>query len=106
MLAACRLASAVIVPSRLESLGFCLAEALSLAPVVVASDLPAHREIAARIGREPHWMGTTGPVVAGEPPPPEPETRAAEWARLGRALGVPTFSTARDLPDRQEPPTP
>lgn len=105
MLAACRLASAVIVPSRLESLGFSLAEALLLAPVVVASDLPAHREIAARLGREPHWIGSAGPVVASELPPPDPKARTAEWLRLGEALGL-TASDARPVPDDEEPTTP
>lgn len=47
--------AATVVPSRLESLGFSVAEALALSAKVVVSDIPAHREIAGRIGRPPMW---------------------------------------------------
>lgn len=57
-------ADATIVPSRLESLSFSVAEALVLSPRVLASPLPVHREVAGRLGREPEWL----------PPAPDDET--------------------------------
>lgn len=61
-----RRAVATVVPSRLESLSFSLAEALALSPHVLASPLPVHREVAARLGREPVWL------------PPEPDLPTAQ----------------------------
>lgn len=51
-------AETVILPSRLESLGFPLAEALSAgARRVIARALPAHLEIACRVGgASPEWL--------------------------------------------------
>ena len=106
MLASCREASAVIVPSRLESLGFSLAEALLLAPVVMASDLPAHREIALRVGREPHWIGSAGPVVAGEPAAPGPEGQGRGVGASGPGARSARCPTTRTVPDHEEPDTP
>lgn len=49
-------AAAVLLPSRLESLGFILPESLALGCRVAASDIPAHMEVAARLGQKPEWF--------------------------------------------------
>ena len=54
-------AGVVVLPSALESLGFGLSEALLQSGPVVASDIPAHREIARRVGgTPPMWIGPDG----------------------------------------------
>lgn len=93
-----RRATAVVLPSRLESLGFSLSEALSLAPGEVwASPLPSHRSLARAIGREPLWLGeepterepsSVLPVLA------DAERVRAQWTSLGLALGLPRDESA------------
>lgn len=51
-----REATATVIPSRLESLSFSLAEALVLSRRVLASPLPVHLEVAQRLGRAPLWL--------------------------------------------------
>lgn len=90
-------AEMVVVPSALESLSFCLSEALALSRAVLASDLPAHREVARRMGREPRWMndGTEKAVASTDPAIVGAELRAA-WVRVGETLGLDRDVSARD----------
>lgn len=84
-------AAAVIVSSRLESLGFSLTEALALAPgQVVASPLASHRALAGRVGRVPEWLGQepSGVSGGGVPTPPDPDDLQTSWIRLGQCLGL------------------
>jgi glycosyltransferase involved in cell wall biosynthesis len=81
-------ARTVLLPSALESLGFTLAEALWMGADVVASPIPAHREVAARLGLEPVWLDGAKPAI-------QPGARAAgqdkvrtEWEALGDVLGL------------------
>jgi glycosyltransferase involved in cell wall biosynthesis len=83
-------ATAVVLPSRLESLGFSLGEALTLSPRVVASPIPSHREVVSRVGRTPAWL-TAGPIPAatgGAPAALDPDAVSASWTRVGEALGL------------------
>lgn len=59
LIAAYRNIPVTILPTALESLSFCLIEALNLAPSVWATAIPPHREVAQRIGREPRWLSAT-----------------------------------------------
>lgn len=96
MLTALRRARAVVVPSRLESLGFSVSEALALAPgEVVASPLAAHRELAAGLGRTPTWIGEPAPTapVPGTPVTPDAERLHDSWVALGTSLGLPRTTT-------------
>lgn len=76
----------VLLPSSLESVGFALSEALWMTPRVVASAIPSHRELAARLGRLPIWLDASPPAEglvsfdAG--------TVVTEWQALGRQLGL------------------
>jgi glycosyltransferase involved in cell wall biosynthesis len=91
MRTALRSAATVIVGSRLESLGFSLAEALALAPgQVIASPLPSHRAIAEKIGRAPEWLGLdrSPPTGGNVPSPPDADDLRSSWIRLGRCLGL------------------
>jgi glycosyltransferase involved in cell wall biosynthesis len=91
MRTALRRAAAVIVSSRLESLGFSLTEALALAPGrVIASPLASHRALAERVGRMPEWLGqeTAGATGDGAPTPPDPDALRTSWRRLGECLGL------------------
>ncbi|WP_151084281.1 glycosyltransferase family 4 protein [Nocardioides cynanchi] len=91
MRTALRRADAVIVGSRLESLGFSLTEALALAPGrVLASPLASHVTLAERVGRLPEWLGQepSGSSGAGLPSPPDPADLEASWDRLGTCLGL------------------
>lgn len=45
-----------LVPSRLESLSFSMAEALLLSPRVAALPIPVHTEMVERLGRRPVWL--------------------------------------------------
>jgi glycosyltransferase involved in cell wall biosynthesis len=84
-------AVAVIVGSRLESLGFSLTEALALAPGrVIASPLASHRALAERVGRVPEWLGEQSPGTTGGgvPSPPDPDDLRTSWIRLGECLGL------------------
>jgi len=81
-----------ILPSRLETLGFGLGEALHVAPAVAASAIPSHLEVARRIGREPHWLeSSTGELTwrpdLGTSRPPTSNV-LDEWVTLGSALGL------------------
>jgi glycosyltransferase involved in cell wall biosynthesis len=91
MRTALRRAAAVIVGSRLESLGFSLTEALALAPGrVIASPLASHRALAERVGRVPEWLGEQRPGTTGGdvPSPPDPDDLRTSWIRLGECLGL------------------
>lgn len=81
-------ASTVLLPSALESLGFGLSEALVRAAHVVASPIPAHKELAAAIGREPAWLPA---VEGGSPNNAQRVTARAirdSWQAVGAALGL------------------
>ncbi|SEB85936.1 hypothetical protein SAMN04489844_1206 [Nocardioides exalbidus] len=89
MVALLRRASAVLLTSRLESLGFSMTEALALSPGdVVASAIPAHTDLAARAGRTPSWLGQE-PAASRLPVLPRPDDLRASWVALGRTLGLP-----------------
>ena len=91
MVVACASAAAVVVTSALESLSLSVAEALFLSPVVVASRIPAHVELAERLKRQPLWLHVDGRLDAGDPEPRAlltPDTLLAEWSDLGSALGL------------------
>jgi glycosyltransferase involved in cell wall biosynthesis len=91
MRTALRRAVAVVVSSRLESLGFSLTEALALAPGrVIASPLPSHLALAERVGRVPEWLGQdpAGATGGSPPSPPDPDDVWASWMRLGECLGL------------------
>lgn len=80
-------ADVVLVPSELESLGFALSEALALAPRVIASPIPPHREIARRVGREPEWFGGILSRRSSVPSAlPDWTERKREWRALGQKL--------------------
>ena len=83
-----RRARVTVLPSRLESLGFGLSEALLHSPRVWASPIPPHREVAGRTGREPTWIGEA-PI--GRARRQGLITRAvaeSEWVSVGEALGL------------------
>lgn len=91
MATACASTSVVLIPSELESLSLSLAEALLLAPMVIASDLAVHREVARRIGRQPLWLDSQGRVendIVQPVPVARPESFCEEWKDLGRSLGL------------------
>jgi glycosyltransferase involved in cell wall biosynthesis len=83
-----------IVPSRLESLSFSMAEALVLSSHVLASTLPVHREVAARLGREPHWLPAEPDVATAHAllehhavaPMADVAAYLEEWHDLGAVL--------------------
>lgn len=89
-------AETTLIPSRLESLSFSMAEALALSRAVVASPLPVHVEVAKRIGRAPTWLDhDTGPeaYVGASPSGPhlsdeDRERFANQWLALGRAMSL------------------
>ena len=90
--AALRGCTVAILPSRLETLGFGLGEALHVSPAVAASPIPSHLEIARRVGREPYWLGgpTGGSSWPSEPGEPRLSTTSVrdDWVALGGALGL------------------
>lgn len=89
MISACASSAMVLIPSVLESLSLSFAESLALADVVVASDLPAHREVADRIGRQPVWLFSDGRLdSAGATPRVDLDVGrfSGEWAQLGESL--------------------
>lgn len=100
MRSACRTADVVAVPSRMESLSFSMAEALLLGRAIVASRIPAHIEVATRLGREPRWMPearSNGGGHADASPGAVDVTRFAdEWVALGVALGLPRAAESED----------
>ena len=89
-----RNALATVVPSRLESLSFSLAEALVLSPRVWASPLTVHHEVAGRIGRTPSWLPSepdeeTANALLLPPGPMSPLSTAPfaeDWHRLAGVL--------------------
>lgn len=91
MRAALASAAVVVVPSGLESLSFSLAETLLLSDRVIASPIAAHREVAARLGRQPTWLGSQ---ASSDVTPrrawseTEIDGLRAEWVHLGAALGL------------------
>jgi hypothetical protein len=90
MRGACITADAVVVPSKMESLSFSIAEALLLSSRVFASRIDAHVEIATRLRRAPVWLdgeaeqaaptASAGDVSVGD--------WSHEWDLLGTALGL------------------
>lgn len=99
-------AETVLLPSELESLGFGLSEALVLSKTVIASNIPAHRELAKRVGREPTWITEAGPVVTPSHPldglRPRAKSASAvrgEWVDLGRILGLELADGGSMVPD-------
>lgn len=92
MIDAFQSAALVVIPSQMESLSFGLGEALLLAEQVIASPIPAHREVASRLGREPRWL-SGGSVTQSEPTNPVLTLELVrrfdeEWRALGRCLGL------------------
>jgi glycosyltransferase involved in cell wall biosynthesis len=82
-------ASAVILPSELETLGFSLGEAMCLAPQVLASPIPSHLEVAHQLGAEPEWLPAQGPEwQRAEPVAPDAAAVRGSWISLGEALGL------------------
>lgn len=86
-------ADVVCLGSRLESLGFSMAEALLLSPRVVASSIPTHKEISLRLGREPSWdFSPLAPYDSSPSPLLDSETLRFrtdhEWIQLGHVLGL------------------
>lgn len=80
----------VVIPSRLESLGFALAEALAASENVAASRIPAHQEVADRLGftiESPRPGGNIGAVIrVGRAL--QPDGLEQQWVRLGEALNL------------------
>jgi glycosyltransferase involved in cell wall biosynthesis len=95
MVGACASADAIAVLSRLESLSFSMSEALILGRAVYASTIPAHRELAHRLGRSPRWWPGTQAEVAESGQVLDLPRLRQEWEELGRALGLPTSAGAR-----------
>lgn len=82
-------ASVVILPSELETLGFSLCEAMSLAPHVLASPIPSHLEVAERLGAAPEWLPDEGRGWSRtEPVAVDSEGVRCSWRALGDALGL------------------
>ncbi|GAB3915609.1 hypothetical protein GCM10011575_46990 [Microlunatus endophyticus] len=84
-------AAVTILPSSLESLGLGLSEALVHASRVVASAIPAHREIAGRVGTEAEWMFTSSSSGGEQVRPSRAsqitlEEARTEWRRVGEEL--------------------
>lgn len=81
-----------ILPSALESLGFALAEALLHGQCVVASSIPPHLEVAARVGRQPRWiLNKDLDLEPGSQQPPaslEANQVRAEWCKVSSVLGL------------------
>lgn len=83
-------AEMVLLPSKMESLGFALAEALLHSRAVAASVIPAHREIAQRLNfyiEEPQGGGSIGTLTSvGELI--SSQALDLQWVRLGEALNL------------------
>lgn len=84
-------AELVVLPSGLESLGFGLAEALLVARRVVASPIPAHLEVAERVGGPIEWLEAEG--SGARPMSPRgavmtKEEAVREWVSAADALGL------------------
>ena len=85
---ALREAALVVLPSRLESLGFSLGEALHHADRVVASALPAHVEAATWLGSSPAWLPDYDVVAAAPTTLRSGPDVLAHWVAVGEALGL------------------
>lgn len=87
-------AELVVLPSKLESLGFSLAESLVFSEHVVARDLPSHRELSKRLGREPIWLSGTHLSNEGDPKCVDPGSPVwkDEWQFLASELSEATRS--------------
>lgn len=85
---ALRDAALVVLPSRLESLGFSLGEALHHADRVVASALPAHVEAASWLGASPAWLPDHDVVAAASAAPHRAPDVRTHWVGVGEALGL------------------
>ena len=82
-------AAVTLLPSALESLGFSLAEALVAGVPVVASRIPAHDEVARRVGGTPptwDWNVAVPSQPTRRTPTLAPDSIRAEWRALGVAL--------------------
>jgi hypothetical protein len=82
-------ATAVILPSDMETLGFSLGEAMCVATHVLASPIPSHLEVARHLGAEPEWLPGKGPEWQGtEPAVADAAAVRCSWISLGEALGL------------------
>lgn len=91
MAVACASSYAVVIPSSLESLSLSIAEALFTASMVLASDIPAHREVAGRIGRQPIWLDDQANfdiATVQSRPRIQIDQFKREWNELGQSLGL------------------
>jgi glycosyltransferase involved in cell wall biosynthesis len=99
LLRAASRAAVVVVPSVLESLGLALPEACVATPSVAAAAIPAHRELAARLGADVEWFepGDVDSALAAiltaarrqTGATPVPPTVVSEWRAVVDALGQP-----------------
>lgn len=93
MRTACSSAGAVVLPSSFESLSIPLAEALAVAPSVVARRTQVHEELAQRLARQPTWIESDGAMGSIATLGPVYELAKArtfqEWIELGRVMNLP-----------------
>lgn len=80
-------AAVILLPSSLESLGFSLSEALWRGRKVVASSIPAHIEVAQRVGVAPTWISGAVSINPASGTI-EPDDIVEQWGRVGEALGL------------------
>lgn len=73
-----------ILASRLESLSFALGEALYFSPLVAASSIPAHLEVAETLGAKP--IALNAPDLDYRPANMSIETLETSWAHLAHEL--------------------
>lgn len=107
-LAACyRQAALVLQPSSYEGFGLPVAEALACGAPVVASDIPALREVGGEaalycpVGDVDAWTTTVTRVLGGQQTPPAPAVRALQAAKFSWAEHARTILDAyRALPLR------
>jgi glycosyltransferase involved in cell wall biosynthesis len=85
-----RQARAIVLPSALETLGFALSEAMYLGTgKVFASAIPAHLEIAARVGgNTPQWIGVHETAAIQTGAVMRPDQIRSEWIAAAEALGL------------------
>jgi glycosyltransferase involved in cell wall biosynthesis len=83
-------AQAIVLPSALETLGFALSEAMYFGSGTVhASAIPAHVEIAERVGgTSPKWIGLAGESVAETCAVVTVDSIRMQWVAAGQALGL------------------
>ncbi len=86
LIATLNAARAVVMPSRLESLGLSVGESLWVRANLTASPIDAHVESAGRVGGHLTWLGAARPVTCG----PRRTARElwSQWEDLGQVLGL------------------